>query len=240
VRLWVDPALAEEAVFERMRVLEAESHPDVRRWQLEREALYAANPERRKADFEAFAERWFEHLGLTRPLSAALAATPHARTRLSEVRVHRAVRRAHEGSELYQEAQSARLVFGLTPRRFARPQELAEFFLRECLYAEDMLDPEWGYAPRLHLVPGEEPVHAELVRDRLRVLWQARVRGRMERQLGRAQGAPPGKEFLQAFGESEPASAELAELHARVVAGELADYAALLAAARAPATVPAR
>lgn len=234
MRLWVDPALAEEAVFERMRVLEARSHPDAQRWQREREALYAVTSEQRKAPFEALAERWFDRLGLLRPLSTALSSTPCARELVDELRVHRAARRAQEGSELYRDGDRARLVFGLTPLRFAHSEALEEFFLRECLHAEDMLDPAWGYTPRLPSEPGEEPAHAELVRDRLRVLWKARVQGRMARLRGTLPASVAEPEFLRAFGSAGTPSVELDALHALAASGALGDYAALIAAAREP------
>lgn len=233
MRLWTEPALAEEAVFERVRALE--DHAEADAWQRAREGLYTQPPERRAALFQALSAEWFERLGLARPLGAALAATPHVRASVGDLRLHRAVRRAHEGSELYRDGAQARLVFGLTPRRFASPDELEEFFLRECLYAEDMLDPEWQYAPELGEGPADDRARAEVLRDRLRVLWQARVRGRLAHLRGDAHESQPPPAFLRAFGEVGEPSAALAALYESVQCGEPADFPSLLAAARAPA-----
>ncbi len=234
--LWIEPALAEEAVFERIRALERAGDPRAGDWHREREALYA-QPEgaARERAFGRLASTWFERLGLDRPLSEALAATARVRGAVVEVRLHRAGRPKAEGSELFRDGGHSTLVFALTPARFAEPDRLIDFFLRECLHAEDMLEPAFGYRPDLG--PGllEEPARTELVRDRVRVLWEARVRSRMAAILGAPAALEPAPAFLRAFaGALEPAG--IHALHERVRSGELATFAGFLGAARAGLT----
>jgi hypothetical protein len=230
-RLWVDPALAEEAVFERMRALESDSHAEVRRWQQEREAVYARPESARSSAFTELARAWFERLDLAQPLRAALELTPHVRAQVAEIRLHRVARAAQEGSELYREAGITRLVFGLGPARFGDSALLPEFFLRECLYAEDMLDPAAGFSPDLDPALEDDGARAELVRDRLSVLWEARVTGRGATLLGIDPAAEPRLAFRRAFaGTHTPA--EIGALHERASRGDVATFSQLLATAR--------
>jgi hypothetical protein len=147
------------------------------------------------------------------------------------------VRRARlardEGSEVLGSAgDPRRVVLALAPRRFLDPPALEELALHELSYAEDMLDPAFAFVPSFDPGPVEGHARAELVRDRLRVLWQARVRGRLARRG--EQNAPPAAptaEFRQAFGPST-ATEDLDALFADAWSGALATYATLLAAAR--------
>ena len=232
VQFWIDPTLAEEAVFERMRVLASASAAEARQWQHEREAVYADREAcARDAAFVELAGAWFERLDLARPLRGALAFTPHVRALVTEIRLQRSARRSQEGSELYRDAVLTRLVFGLTPARFGDLATLPEFFLRECLYAEDMLDPSVGFSPHLDPAPADERARAELVRDRLRVLWEARVTGRAAALLGMEPVPGPGPSFRRAFAGAL-APAEIGGLHERASQGVLATFTQLLAAAR--------
>ena len=95
-----------------------------------------------------------------------------------------------------------------------------------------MLDPAFGYRHELgpDLAPGDP--RTELVRDRLRVLWEARVLGRARALLGsRGTSLGPPRAFLRAFAGAGD-SAELQRLHERARLGALATFAELLAAAR--------
>jgi hypothetical protein len=154
------------------------------------------------------------------------------RARVHEIHLVRAARRAHEGSELYVDGARARLVLALTPARFAAPEELGTFCLRECLYAEDMLDPAVAYAPVPAHELAHEPARVDLVRDRLRVLWEARIRGRLAR-LGTVEPeGRPTPAFVHAF-EGALDAAQIEELHSGARNGALATFPELLATARA-------
>lgn len=230
MRTWIDPGLAEDAVFARMRALAARDPETAGCWDREREALYSRPKGERDEAFLVLAKAWFERLDLARPLHRALARTPSVRAGVSEVRLHRALRHAQEGSELFRDGRRSRLALGITPARLADPAEAEPFFVRECLYAEDMLDPAVEFAPELGLEAGEH-ARAELVRDRLRVLWEARVAGRTARMLGTVCPTSPSSAFRRAFAAAL-SSAEVDALHSRVSVGELATFPQLLDVAR--------
>jgi hypothetical protein len=228
--LALDPALVEEAVFQRARSLEAAGDALSVRWHREREARYALPVAERPRAFAALALEWFERLELARPFTRALARVPEVLRAVREIRLERAVRARDEGSELYRDGAVRRFVLTVLPARFLDKDALHELCLRELLYAQDMLAPAFGYVPELRDA-GEGPAQQELVRDRLRVLWAARVAGRVARELG-ASPPPVPREFTRAFaGVLGPE--ECAALHARASGGELDTFAALLGATRA-------
>ena len=142
-----------------------------------------------------------------------------------------------EGSELFRSEDAEPLfVLGVRAERFCDRPGLYAFALRELLYAEDMLDPAFGHRPALP--PGLEPARRELVRDRYRVLWEARVAGRMAR-AGVAHGPPDGAppRFRRAFGRAaDPAAVDA--LYGEAFGGGLATQAALLEPALSGVTAP--
>jgi hypothetical protein len=228
-RLELDPALIEEALFLRARQAEEQGDGRAEEWYREREALYTglAALERQRA-FVELGQRWFERWGLARSLQRALEHVPRLRA-LARVRVRRALGRRDEGSDLFGAGDETRLEVALAPARFLDPAGLQEFLVRECLYAEDMLAPDFGYRAELGSDLDQQPARAELVRDRLRVLWEARVRGRAAARLGSQPPAAPGPAFRRAFAGLEPGS--VARLHERAATGALSTYGELLAAA---------
>ena len=119
--------------------------------------------------------------------------------------------------------------------RFLDREKLFAFALRELLYAEDMLAPSFGYRPKLALDPELEPARVELVRDRFRVLWEARVAGRAERRSGREADASAPRRFRRAFA---PLGDEATfELYALARTGALATFDELVEHAAFGATV---
>jgi hypothetical protein len=222
----IEPALAEEAVFRCFRGPARSS--EEWRWNQEREEVYLLPAVERSAAFEALALRWFRRLGLGDALSACLERVPHVRAGLREVRLKRARGPRAEGSELFHGADGERLVLVLATTRFGAGLEA--FLLHELLRAEDMLDPAFAYRAGLgpDLAPGDP--RTELVRDRLRALWELRLRGRVARLLGRARVVPPLGDLERAFAGWD--ADELAALAARVERGELARFPELLELAR--------
>ena len=229
----LEPALVEEAVFQCF--LTGRRARDERRWNRERESIYLLPVAERPAAFGALALRWFAHLGLERLLERCLDRVPHVRASVLEVALERALGPRAEGSELFHGEgggeDGLRLVLWVAARRFGDPSALEEFLLQELLRAEDMLDPAFAYRPELGpgLVRGDP--RAELVRDRLRALWELRLAGRTARLLGHSGGQPAARVLERAFA-GVPAS-ELAALAGRAVAGELASFPELLHLARA-------
>ncbi|MDP6942911.1 MAG: hypothetical protein QF464_02080 [Myxococcota bacterium] len=183
----ITPDLVEEALFLWMRA--ASERGDlalVEDWERERESAYLEpSGAAREAAFGALASSRFRELELGAPLSSSLEHCPHASTIIERVLVRKVARPRDEGSELYVdesndgEATSARLTLAICAQTFLDPSALADLTLREYLHAEDMLDPEFGYRPALSPDQPLEPARHELVRDRSRMLWEARVAGRM-------------------------------------------------------------
>ena len=229
--LELDPALVEEAVFLRLRRSAQERDPHADEWEREREATFALQgPRERESVFAKLARRWFDRLGLARALTEGLEGAPHLFA-LGRIRVRRALGRRDEGSDLFDQDGQTRFELALAPARFLDLAALREFLVLECLYAEDMLDPAFGY--RRGLGPGlaNEWARTELVRDRLAMLWRARTRGRAAARLGEPVPAetPPG--FQRAFAGALDARG-IDRLHARAAGGALATFSELLAAAR--------
>jgi hypothetical protein len=236
-----DPDLLEEAVFRRMNAADTCAGPERRAWDAERARIYELAPAaQREREFSALAGRWFARLGLDR-MRDVLALTPHLVRSAAEIRVRRASGARDEGSELYRGGPKVRFVLAVHAERFADPAAGNELCLRECLHAEDMLDPAFGYRPALgpDLRAGE--ARTELVRDRLRVLWAARVRGRAAALLGSRRDELPPAAFRRAFSAIGD-DAALRALHERAASGALATFPELLEAARlglAPPLQPA-
>jgi hypothetical protein len=227
--LRAEPALVEEAVFQAFRA--GGRAAAERRWSREREAVYLQAPAERAAAFGAVARRWFVLLGFEALLERCLAPAPHVRASVLELHLKRASGPRAEGSELYEAEDGLRLVLRVAAARFGDRARLEEFLLRELARAEDMLDPAFGYRAELGPgLPGGDP-RSELVRDRLRALWELRLSGRVSRLLGRECGGPPAGALQRAF--AGLAVDELAELAERTRTGELACFRELLERARA-------
>lgn len=228
------PELVEEAVFLALTQGSARDPALALAWQREREPLYllAPGPGRDRA-FQAHASGWFTRLGLEQPLESALRRCPRVRAGVSAIDVRRVVRARDEGSEVFGAraaggASSCRMVLGLLPQRFLDPASVEELALRECLHADDMLDPEFGFDPDEKPGGDCEPARAELVCDRFRMLWRARVSGRLARRTSSRAAAPdPEVRFRLAFGpDADPAAVET--LFREAWSGSLATYDALV------------
>ena len=223
-----EPVLVEEAVFLAMHSMDT----SVRAWERERDALYRtpASPTRERA-FRDLAAKWFDQLGLARPIESALRACPRVRDGIVTIDIRHVVRARDECSEVLGRSGACkpeRLVLGLRPERFLVPATLEELALREFLHADDMLDPAFGFERTFDA--GAEPGSAqlELVRDRFCVLWEARVQGRMARRADAAAAPPlPSARFRKVFGAHAPPSA-VETLFQRAWSGALASYGALI------------
>jgi hypothetical protein len=231
------PDLVEEAVFLHWTQAARTDPSAASIWAREREPLYLALPgSGRDKAFQEHARSWFARLRLGEPIEAALRACPRVLAGLPEIDVRRVVRARDEGSEVFGGADSTihgakRMVLGVLPHRFLDPAALEEIALRELLYADDMLDPDFGFDPRLDAGPDADPARRELVCDRFRVLWAARVSGRMGRRSAPQMiPPPPDARFKLAFGRGlDPGAIEA--LFREVWSGGLATYDALLAQA---------
>src|SRR5262245_45222967 len=240
-RLSLEPALVEEAVFQsfqsgaRVEPVDGSGgggglRADEWRWNREREEVYLLPAAGRVDAFGVLARRWFRHLGFEALLERCLEHVPHVQAGVLELRLERAPGPRSEGSEVYRGAPGLRLEIAVAAARFADPPALEAFLLHELLRAEDMLDPAFAYRAELgpDLVRGEP--RSELVRDRLRALWELRLEGLTARVLGRACGRADQRGLRRAFAGRD--EGELAERAARAVQAELARFPELLEIAR--------
>ncbi|OGB95671.1 MAG: hypothetical protein A3G35_02395 [candidate division NC10 bacterium RIFCSPLOWO2_12_FULL_66_18] len=179
-----DPRFIEEAV---LRTIEARR---VQGFRGERNRLYEIqDPEQRDAAFQEFHAAWFERLNLGAVIWQELQEQPLilANTRACIVAQARASR--DDGAELFVspagegvgEAERRSVAIRLDPQRLLDPERLRVFLRHELVHIADMLDPAFGYEPRL---PRAElgPAHERLLQDRYRVLWDTYIDGRLVRR----------------------------------------------------------
>ncbi len=208
-----EPALVEEAVFIALR-----GHSRERFFRRERDRLYEVkDPEAREAAFQKLHAAWFEKLDLGRPIVQALAEQPSITAATQGRRIAPARARQEEGAELFvrpaalgaAERDRRWVVMRLRPEALNSPGPLLQFLRHELFHIADMLDPRFGYEPRLPQ-PAAGPAHERLLRDRYRVLWDAAIDGRLSR-LGRAPASVRAerlRDFLRAFSLLGPVAEE--------------------------------
>jgi hypothetical protein len=234
-----EPRFLDEAVLRA-----AAARPDGRLFFREREAVFRIpDPEARGRAFDALNVVWAERFEITRPLREALAEQPLVTDGVARCGVGRALDRRSAGAELLVRppafgepaAAGRRLRLLLPPELLLAPDRLGAMLRRELLHVADMLDPAFGYAPRLPGVRGG-PAVERLMRDRYRVAWDVTVDGRLARagklpatvRDARAAdfqatfamlGASVYAVFTQLFEGSRPTHAALVELVVSVTRG---------------------
>jgi hypothetical protein len=192
-----EPAFVETAV---LAALNDQRHECA--FHAERDPLYAiADGDEREAAFTALHARWFDRLRLDHPLRQALAERPEIEAGCARcIVVHAPAARAEVADLLVSPWGRPQLVLRLTPETLARPDCALALLRHELLHVADMLDPDFGYEPRL---PSPDGAAFDPARTgRYRVLWDAYVDGRLVRQ-GRVPSTRRGErlsEFRQAFG----------------------------------------
>ena len=219
-----EPAFVEAAVLAALR-----TPRDERAFHAERDPLYAlVEADLREAAFAALHARWFARLGPERPLRQGLDERPVIEARCARCVVVRApVGRGEMADLLVSSAGAPHLLLRLRPQTLAAPEPALALLRRELLHAADMLDPGFGYEPR---VPWEEAT-AHVRAARYRVLWDAYVDGRLVRE-GRAPSARRA-ERLSEFRRAFPALGDGAEAaFERFFAGDESTHAGLIAFAR--------
>ncbi len=223
-----EPALVEAAVLAALR-----GHPDEPALHEERDALYGiADPDAREMAFAGLHARWFERVGLGEPLRKALAERPEIAERCGRGIVARAPAARVEGADLLV-APPARptLLLRLTPETLSARERAVRLLRHELLHVADMLDPGFGYEPRLG---AGAPLLDSGRQERYRVLWDASVEGRLVRS-----GLAPSTvraERLREFTRAFPAlGLRAAAAFDRFFDGPRCTHAELAAAAGAPA-----
>jgi hypothetical protein len=203
MELEYEPRFLDEVTLRAVRV-----RPEGRLFHRERERVYRlADAEARGRAFDALNLAWCERLGVLAPIQGALAEQPLVARGVGRCAVGRPPRRRDAGAELLvrptasgEEAAARCLRLLVAPEMLLEPGALRAFLRRELQHVADMLDPRFGYAPRLPAAAGG-PVHERLLRDRYRVVWDATVDGRLVRRgwLPRRVRAERRREFLAAF-----------------------------------------
>jgi hypothetical protein len=222
-----EPALVEAAVLAAVR-----ARPAADRFARERDPLYEIeDAEARDAAFAGHHTRWFEALGLGRPLLTALAETPAVEEGCARCVVTRARDPRDEWVELMVPPGAGRAVVLVVigAETLAVPARALALLRRELLHAADMLDPAFGYRPRL---PGEDAASPldRALRERYRVLWNASVDGRLARAGRGEPGAEPERrrQVLRTFPDLAGRAAAVFEA---VWSGAIRTHAGLLAIA---------
>ena len=178
-----EPRLVEEAVFRAVPGREEE-----KAFRTERDRLYEiADPEEREAGFRTLHAAWFDRLGLGLEIARALQEQPFVVARIARCLVAFAPSRRDDGAELFvlpanggaEPAQRA-VVIRLEPETLVDSGRLRSLLRHELLHIHDMLDPRFGYEPRLPVAEAG-PAHERLLRDRYRVLWDTFIDGRLVR-----------------------------------------------------------
>ncbi|MFQ5521946.1 MAG: hypothetical protein ACE5FK_11140 [Candidatus Methylomirabilia bacterium] len=203
---WVieyEPRLVEETVLLALRDSSQEAE-----FRKHRDRLYQISDlEEREAGFRALHASWFAQFGLGEEIARAFVEQPSIAANADRSVVFSASSGREEGAELFVSAQNrasgpARrtVVLRVRPATLTAPQHLRGLLRHELLHIADMLDPHFGYEPRLP-VSGVGPAHDLLLRDRYRVLWDAFIDGRLLRfsRVGSGVRAERLSEFAQFF-----------------------------------------
>lgn len=191
-----EPDLVEAAVLEALR-----GHPEEPRFRRERDPIYEIpDTEARDAEFRHLGVRWFERLALAEPLDLALGEAPNVTAGCGRAIVGRARTARDEVADL-RVGSSGRptLLIRLRAETLARRDRALPVLRHELAHVADMLDPAFGYEPRLAAGSAREP----LLRDRYRALWDTLIDGRLSR-LGRAPASARidrWRDFIRAFPE---------------------------------------
>ncbi len=175
-----EPRLIEDAVFYAVLGRQEETA-----FRAERDHLYEiGDPEAREAGFHAFHAGWFERLGLGAGLDEALREQPSVAANVARCLVASASSSGDEDAELFVSRESGlagapgrALLIRLKPETLTLPDRLRLLLRHELLHIADMLDPRFGYEPRLPSAAG--PARERLLKDRYRVLWDAYIDGRL-------------------------------------------------------------
>ncbi len=204
------PELLEEVVTrELLRREEAGDRAASDAFRRESDLLYLV-PGRAAQDsaFERLHASYFRKLGFAAPVERAASGFPSFRGVIEEIRVDRTRSGGEEEADLMVDAVSGRKAVRIRIRteRMADPAALEGFLRQELRHIADMLRPEFGYRPPGRLA--ERPVEENLVRARLRLVWNLVVAGTLARR-GLA-GAATRKEWERLAARLYPALAPAA------------------------------
>lgn len=174
----------------------------VRRFHSEREKLYSIlDADERSAAFFQLHLEWFREWGIEQLLRTHIKRFPLLEESLDGLAFRKARGRNEESAELFVSAERGRhAVVAMRAEQFGRDDVLGRFLNHELMHINDMLDPVFGYSPRIAVVPGLRS-HERLVRDRYRLLWDVTIDGRLTQRGLPVEVARDDRlrEFIRAF-----------------------------------------
>ncbi len=206
-----------------------------------REALYEiTDAEDRERAFAALARGRFERLELRERIEMRFAECPSIATAVGLCTVSRATSPREEGAELYVQAhprrppgpEDRRLHIRLRPQTLVDAPVAQSLLRRELLHVADMLDPTFGYEPRLPASAAGQ-TYDRLVLERYAALWSTTVTGRLVRS-GMLPAAARDPAFLR-FARAFPALPGSDAAFESLFAGPRPTHAELAARCRCPA-----
>ncbi|MFQ5876619.1 MAG: hypothetical protein ACE5JH_02840 [Acidobacteriota bacterium] len=146
----------------------------------EREAAYEVrDPEQRDAAFARLHASWFGRMGLDLPIRQAIEEQEGALCPVRRWLLVPATGGRTRGAELYVDGNDLRSVLiAVRPEILLAPRRALRFLRRELLHIADILDPSFGYEPRLPPQPAG-PAHDRILQRRYGILWGCSVDGRL-------------------------------------------------------------
>ena len=149
----LQPALVEEAVLRAIA-----GYREEHAFRRARNPLYLISAfDEREIRFQEFHLAWFDRLGLGQPIHRALAELPSLAQACVRCLVTPAPTRRDEGADLLVATEPGAacertVAVRLRPTAFSDPDALLTLLRAELLHVADMVDPAFGYEPRLPLM----------------------------------------------------------------------------------------
>ncbi|MCE9584933.1 MAG: hypothetical protein K8T20_20775 [Planctomycetes bacterium] len=181
MNLRYSPELLEEAVVREL--LRRESGGDsswTRDFHIVTDPFYSLDPVERDTRFREACALFFRDLGFSRPIETVVAESAALQSLVQELVLDRATAPSEEEADLHVEPNGTRNVrIRVRVARFDNLPSLEGFIRHEMRHVADMLDPTFQYRPQSRF--GARPAEENLVRARLRVLWNLSAAGALDR-----------------------------------------------------------
>lgn len=181
-RIKYHPQLIEETV---LRAISG--HHKESLFRIERDRLYEwQDDETREEAFQELHHRWFECLGLGKPLHEVLEFWPILKESTYKCLLMKAHSTKDACAELYlapkesglSERERRTIVIQVTSELLGHSQQLLTFLRHEILHIVDMLDPKFGYKPNFPKT-NIGPTYERFFQERYRILWDITIDGRL-------------------------------------------------------------
>jgi hypothetical protein len=202
VDLRYTPEMLEEAVA--IEALRRDASGDgawIRDFHLVTDPYYKLPEAERDTRFREANALFFQHLGLSRPLEAAAREAAALGPLVDELVLDRATTATEEEGDLFgREGAKPSARIRVRVKRFEDLAALEGFFRHELRHLDDMMRPAFGYRAQARLAV--RPAEENLVRARLRLLWNLTVAGAIARSGKR--GAATREEWAAMTAKNYP------------------------------------